>query len=155
VSEYICQLHYIPYNSVKRYCKQMPQVMVKYFFRHHTRSSAQGLHFLPDLFSGQLFSRPGQENTACPYFSLFCILQKPPAQFFLDQDGSYLSLQRNIRPPCPCRLYRNVFHLRNANPGITDAFHQKMQTLSSLSFCCFQKLFIFFPCQFFFPKFIG
>lgn len=79
VSQYICELGNIFFNTVKSTSEKMAKIVWKHLAWRYIRLLTTCLHFLPNMMSADRFSASGYKYRSGTYPLLLCITE----QFFL------------------------------------------------------------------------
>ena len=63
VTEYVCELGNVLFNTVEGSCEQVAQIMRKYLLRIYARFLTKAFHFTPNVSSAHRFAASGYENS--------------------------------------------------------------------------------------------
>lgn len=130
VAQNIRQFCDIPLSTVKGACKQLAEIMGKYFGWLHTGHRAQTFHLRPYIASVQWPAAARCKDYAGfdPIFS--CISQQHFPQLAGDKYGSSLAFALHAYLTAQNCLYRKIFQLGHTDARAAYGLQQKIELLA-------------------------
>ena len=123
VPENISKASHVMANLIECSGKQVAEIMWKNLSRFYMGLFTNGLHFCPNLLARQGTTASGEKQLTRGDFAFPGVFNELAAQLTGDENGSYFSLQGNLRLASVSGLYRDIAHFANPNAGGTDGLY--------------------------------